>query len=117
MRYNACNAQTTEGTTMNAIRGTIQDGKVVFHTPPDLPEGTPVAVSPLTPGANAIDDLSDDNDTGPEAIAKRLALMDRVQPWMTPEEYAEWERMRAEDKAFQLSQWEKWSKESEGTFQ
>ena len=97
---------------MNTIRGTIHNGQVIFDTPPELKEGTPVAVSPLaTSGMIASDDLPDDNDSSPEAIAKRLALMDRVRPWMTPEELADWERIRADDKAFQLSQWEKWTKE------
>ena len=94
---------------MSAIRGTIQDGKVILSTPTNLPNGTQVAVSPLPPVG--VDELPDDDDASPEAIARRLALIDRVQPWMTPEELAEWERVRAEDKAFQLSQWEKWTKE------
>src|SRR5262245_9070269 len=100
---------------MSTIRGTIQDGQVILNTPTSLPNGTPVTVSPITPAG--VDELPDDNDVSPEAIARRLALMDRVQPWMTPEELAEWERVRAEDKAFQLSQWEKWTKEAGGTFE
>jgi hypothetical protein len=63
------------------------------------------------------DELPADDDASPEAITKRLALMDRVQPWMTPEEQAEWERVRADTKAFQLSQWEKWCKETGGIFE
>ena len=94
---------------MNAIRGTIQDGQVILSTPANLPDGTPVTVNPVTPGG--VDELPDDDNVSPEAIAKRLALIERVQPWMTPEELAKWERARAEDRAFQLSQWEKWTKE------
>ena len=33
------------------------------------------------------------------------------------EEQAEWERTLAEDKAFQLAQWEKWNKEVGGIFE
>jgi hypothetical protein len=100
---------------MSTIRGTIQDGKVVFDTPPDVPNGTPVTVN-FSPWAGT-DDLPDDDDQSPEAIARRLALMDRVQQWLTPEEQAAWEKARAEDKAFQLSQWDKWCKEVGGIFE
>jgi hypothetical protein len=99
---------------MSAIRGTIHDGKVTVTTPLGWPDGAEVVVKLAAPVS---DELPDDDDDSPEAIARRLALMDRVQPWMTSEELAEWERMRAEDKAFQLSQWEKWSKEIEGMFE
>jgi hypothetical protein len=122
---------------VNTIHATILDGKIIPDTPVELPNGTRVEINPLTPDATIPDDapddsrttraserrrllvgdLPDDNDTSPEAIAKRLALMDRVQPWMTPEEFAEWERVRAQDKAFQLSQWEKWAKEIGGIFE
>jgi len=89
---------------MSAIRGTIRDGKVIFDTPPDWPEGTPVEVEPVCAGA--ADELPDDDDDSPEAIARRLALMDRVQPWMTPEEEEVWKQRRAEDKAAELARWE-----------
>ena len=94
---------------MSVIRGTIQDGQVVLPSPANLPNGTPVTVSPA--GSGSVDELPDDDDVSPEAIAKRLALIDRVQAWMTPEELAAWERVRAEDRAFQLSRWEKWTEE------
>lgn len=95
---------------MSAVRGTVQDGKVVFDTPPTWPEGTPVTVNPATA------ERPDDEDSSAEAIAVRLALMDRFQPWMTPEELAAWETTRAEDKAFQLARWEKRCKQIEEQF-
>jgi hypothetical protein len=98
---------------MSAIHGTIQDGQVVLNTPADLPNGTEVTVRPTAQA----DQLPDDDDNSPEAIAQRLALIDRVQPWMSPEEQAEWDKVRAEEKLFQLSQWEKWCKEVGGVFE
>ncbi|MBP3958615.1 hypothetical protein J8F10_25490 [Gemmata sp. G18] len=95
---------------MSTIHGTIRGGKVVFDTPPDLPDGTRVVVDLVAPSVE--ESLPDDDGNSPEAIEKRLALMDQFQAWMTPEEFAEWEKMRAEDKAFQLSQWEKWNQEA-----
>ncbi|VTS03201.1 unnamed protein product [Gemmata massiliana] len=94
---------------MSTIRGTIRGGRVVLDTPTDLPDGTQVVVKLIRPPLAAL--LPDDDDSSPEAIEKRLALMDQFQPWMTPEEFAAWEKTRAEDKAFQLSQWEKWNRE------
>lgn len=88
---------------MDEVRGTIRNGQVVLDAPAAWSDGTPVAVAPL----GRADELPDDNDSSPEAIARRLALMDRVRPWMTPDELAEWERGRAEVKAFQLSLGEK----------
>lgn len=95
---------------MSAIRGTILDGQVVLDQPADLPNGTPVTVNP------GVIELPDDEDDSAKAIATRLALMDRFQPWMTDEELAAWEKTRAEDKAFQLAQWNKWCKEIEEQF-
>jgi hypothetical protein len=99
---------------MSAIRGTIQDGKVVFNTPPNWPNGAEVVVELAPPVA---DELPDDDDTSPEAIARRLALMDRVRPWMTPEEEAAWKKQREEDKAAELAQWDARSRKLEGLFE
>jgi hypothetical protein len=98
---------------MSEINATVIDGQIVPDAPPAWPNGTRVAVKPV---GQTGDDLPDDDDSSPEAIAKRLALMDRVRPWMTPDEFAEWERVRAENKAFQLSQWGKWTKDIEDLF-
>src|SRR5262249_62122447 len=48
--YNAAHPLTAEGTTMSAIRGTIQDGKVIFDTPPDWPNGSEVEVELVSTG-------------------------------------------------------------------
>jgi hypothetical protein len=57
----------------------------------------------------------EDWPTTPEGIAALLLKMDQVQPFLTPEEEEAWRKTRAEEKAFQLSQWEKWSKEAGGS--
>ncbi|MDY3551069.1 hypothetical protein R5W24_000142 [Gemmata sp. JC717] len=93
---------------MSTIRGTIRDGKVVLDGPITLPEGTQVTIAAPLP---------EDDDDSAEAIQKRLALMDAFGPWMSDDELAAWERVRAGDKAFQLSQWEKWSREGSGPWQ
>lgn len=103
---------------MSTIRGTIQDGKVVFDSPTDWPEGTEVSVEPL--GSilqEPADILPNGDDASPEAIARRLALMDRVEPWMTMEEEAAWKKQREEDKAAQLAMWNKWNRDIEKVFE
>ena len=64
-----------------------------------------------------VDELPDDDDVSPEAIARRLALIDHVQPWMTPEQEAAWKRQREEDKAAELARWEARSRKLEGLFE
>ena len=100
---------------MSTIRGTIQDGQVALSKPADLPNGTEVTVNPVSPPG--VDELPDDEDVSPEAIARRLALMDRVLPWMTPEQEAAWKKQREEDKAAELAQWEAHSRKLEGLFE
>jgi hypothetical protein len=93
---------------MNGIHGTIRNGQVILDSPSEWAEGTSVIVTRDVP--SHADELPDDDNASPEAIAWRLALIDRIQPWMSPAEFTEWERHRAEEKAFQLSQWGKWTK-------
>ena len=62
---------------MNAIRGTFQDGKVVFDTPPDWPEGTRLEVQPASvPPVRMMTD--DEQSDDPESIAKWLAAFDAI---------------------------------------
>jgi hypothetical protein len=66
---------------MSAIRGTIQDGKVVFDTPPDWPEGKEVLVYPaevnaLVPPAPMM--TEDEQGDDPNSIAKWLAAFDAI---------------------------------------
>src|SRR5260221_13374019 len=98
---------------MSAIRGTFMDGKIIPDALPSWANGARVVVE-LDDSLR--DDPPVDEDVSPEAIAKRLALMEQVEPWMTPEEDAEWRRQRAEDKKTQLGMWDKWTKDIEKLF-
>lgn len=103
---------------MSAIRGTVQDGTVVLERPVNLPNGTPVTVS--VSGAEeyvGVGIREEDWPTTSEGIAALVARMDQIQPFLTHEEDEAWRKARAEGKAFQLSQWEKWCKEAGGTFE
>jgi len=87
-----------EGHTMGAIRGTYIDGKVVLDRPVKWVEGTEVWIELVDPPYGC---LPEDDDNSSEAIARRLALMDRMEPvGMTEEDIAAWEKVRAEDKAW-----------------
>lgn len=98
---------------MNAVRGTFVKGMIVPDVQPSWEDGARVLVN-LDDAQ--IDEFVDE-DVSPEAIAKRLALMDLVEPWMTPEEEAQWKKERAEEKVVQLSMWDKWTKDIERLFQ
>lgn len=97
---------------MPTITGTFTSGQVVFPTPPDWPDGTTVRVEKhtLPPG------LPDDDDVSPEAIARRLELMDAEPVPMTDEEYAAWRAWLAQRKAEQLALWEKSNADIDGLF-
>ena len=93
---------------MNAIGATFVDGDIIPDGLPDWKSGTRLNIEAT--------ELPDDDDVSPEAIAKRLLLIDRVEPWMTPEEFAEWERVRAEEKARFLANWKRENERIDGVF-
>ena len=81
---------------MNAIKGTYHGGEVRLSAPPDWPEGTEVVVAPVVAPAEP---HAGDEEPPPDAeeIARRLALMDQIQPLiLTPQEEAEWAAARRE---------------------
>ncbi len=83
---------------MLAIKGVIQNGRVVLPQPVDLPNGTEVKVVPVDPV-----EAEDNGPMSAEKIARVLALMDQIQPLeMTDAERAAWEAARQEHK-----EWEK----------
>ena len=63
---------------MNAILGTIKNGQIVANVPANWPDGCQVVIEPVTTARG------DTEENGwlptPEAIAERLALMDRIEP-------------------------------------
>ena len=88
---------------MSAIRGRVTDGKIDLPAPADWPEGTVVVVRPLK---DEIGITEEDWPKTPEAIAAWIGWLDSLQPFLTPEEEAEWRKALAEQKAFELSKWE-----------
>ncbi len=67
-----------------SIKGFVRNGRVEVDRPIDLPNGTPVVV---TTDMSAADD---DGSMSPEEIARVLAAMQEVEPFMmTEQEQAE----------------------------
>ncbi len=97
---------------MATIRGTVQDGKVVFATPLGWPDGTEVTVTAPTSGLGVAPDqadrlvmLTDEADQGddPESIARWLEWFDSLEPLrMTSEDEAAMNEWRAKMKAFNV---------------
>jgi hypothetical protein len=101
---------------MAAIRGRYIDGKVVLDTPPDWPEGAEVSVHPVEEYVG-IGMREEDWPTTPEGIAALIAEMDRIEPFLSPEEDEAWRKALAEQKARQKATWDKWTKEAGELFQ
>ena len=101
---------------MGAIRGKYIDGKIVLEAPAEWPNGTDVIVN--TAEAAGTGGLTEDGwDNSPEGIAAWLAWYDTLQPFLTPEEEAAWKKARAEDRAWELAQWEGRSRRLEKLFE
>jgi hypothetical protein len=103
---------------MSAIRGTIQDGKVILDTPANWPNGKRVFV--VDPeGDDGLVMLSEEEQgTDPESIARWLAWYDALEPLvMTPEDEEQIRKAREEQKAFELAKWEERSKKLEKLFE
>jgi hypothetical protein len=100
---------------MSTIRGTIRDGQVVLDEPLALPEGTRVTVA--TEGDYAgVGMREEDWPTDAAGIAALVARMDQLQPFLTPEEEAEWREARADQKAWEIANWDARSKHIEDLF-
>jgi hypothetical protein len=102
---------------MSAIRGTIQDGKVVFAAPPQWPNGAEVDVE-LASGHERIGISEEQQGDDPESIARWLAWYDSLEPLiLTAEDEERIRQARAEQKAFQLAHWEERSRKLEKLFE
>jgi hypothetical protein len=86
---------------MNAIKGMVKNGQILFSDPLEWPDGTEVMVEPMS--AKGMFGLNEaDWPTDAEGIARHLALMDRIEPLdMTPEEEAAWEQDRKARREFE----------------
>ena len=101
---------------MSTIRGTIQDGQVVFSTPPEWPNGAEVDVE-LVSTEDRIGVPEEDQGEDPESIADWLAWAKHIQPLlMTPEEEAEWQKARAEYREWELANRDAHGKKIEDLF-
>lgn len=88
---------------MSAIRGTFRDGKIVFDTPPDWPDGKTVLVTDPGEGDELVMLTEDEQGDDPESIARWLAWFDSLEPLrMTPEDEASLNEWRAKMKAFNI---------------
>jgi hypothetical protein len=98
---------------MSAIRGTIRNGQVVLDEPADLPDGTRVTV-----GREPIELMTEDEQgDDPESIAAWIAWAESVQPLiLTPEDEERIRQARADQKAWELANWEAHSKKIEDLF-
>lgn len=98
---------------MPAVYGKVVGGKVVVDAPADWPEGAEVRVEPIDPA----DELPDDEDGSPEAIARRLALMAQIEPFLTADEEAAWLQARAEHRAWAVAQADEYDRKMRGVFE
>jgi hypothetical protein len=91
---------------MSAIPGMYVNGMIIPDVKPDWAEGARVSVEL----AEKLD-VPDPEDESPEAIAKRIALMDRMEPPMSEQEALEWERHLKENREAQKGFLLKWAEE------
>jgi hypothetical protein len=85
---------------MSAIPATFIDGMIIPDVPPDWPNGMRVWMRPAE--CHERDQLPNDDDLSPAAIARRLELIDQIQPFLTPEEEEDWKKALAEQKPGRL---------------
>ena len=94
---------------MAAIRGRYIYGKVILDAPADWPEGAGVTVSPAEEYVG-IGRREEDWPTTPEGIAALLARMERIEPFLSPEEDEAWRKALAEQRALEKANWEQRAK-------
>ena len=76
---------------MNAIQGTVSEGRIVLDDPIALSEGTRVEVLPIQGRHPALGMREEDWPTTREGIAALLARMDEAgSSWLAPEDDAVW---------------------------
>lgn len=82
-------------------KAVIRGGQVEVDEPIDLPDGSEVAVSLVSP----TNSKETDDDMSAEEIADKLAVMDRMEPleW-TDEEQSAWEVARQSQKTWEKDQ-------------
>lgn len=86
---------------MDAIKATVQGGRVDLVVPPDWPDGTQVIVRPVGHDADAGLREEDWSDS-PDAVDDWLKWYDSLEPLIfTAEERANWEAARQDQAQFE----------------
>jgi hypothetical protein len=86
---------------MNAIKATVQGGRIELQAPPDWPDGTEVIVQPVS-REDQLGIREEDWQDTPEAVAAWLKWYDSLEPLVfTDEERVAWETARREQKEFE----------------
>src|SRR5688572_24523732 len=101
---------------MPAIRATIVNGQIVPDAPVEWPDGTVLEIQPAE-AAEPLGIREEDWPTTPEGIEEWIAWYDSLEPFMTPEQEAEWRRVRQEDREWQLAYWEERCRKIEKHFE
>lgn len=94
---------------MKAIQAIWKDGQIVPVEPVDWPDGTSLSVEPQKP---PLPDEPEGDLLGndPESIARWIAYHRSLPPWqMTEAEEAEWQKARAEVKAYTIEKMKNFS--------
>ncbi len=101
---------------MNAVRGTWKNGQIVPDQPVAWPEGCRLVIEPVE-DEETVGIREEDWPDSPEAIAEWLRWYDSLEPiLMTPEEEANWQAARQEQREFEKSTFEERAKRIEGLF-
>jgi hypothetical protein len=76
---------------MNALQGTVKNGRIILDDAAEIPEGTRVEVLPVAEELPTLGMREADWPTTPEGIAALLDRMDQVEPgWLLPEDDDAW---------------------------
>jgi hypothetical protein len=102
---------------MNIVKATFKNGQIIPEGPVSWPEGTELLVEPYQPELS-VHTHEEEWPTDPVSIAKRLALMDQIEPLeMTAEEEAEWQTALKAQKEFELAHWDERCRRIERIFE
>src|SRR5437879_2989910 len=101
---------------MHAIKGKYRGGQIVLAEKADWPEETEVLVEPVVSGPSW-GMREEDWSTDPEGIARLLALIDNLEPVMTPEDEARWQAALKAQKEYERSNFEARARRIERLFE
>jgi hypothetical protein len=101
---------------MSTVRGTYHNGQVIFDGPaPEWPDGAEVRLELVDPSADE-DDPEGLLGTDPESIARWLAFLDQLQPFLSEEDEARWRQARQEQWEWEKANAEKRARQIEDLF-